>query len=461
MTRRPPPPRTGRLNRRERVERLSIEELERRLAAAQPDSHVGPAPHAGVAEDARAESAFFKFAELEPEAALSSDDQGQLLRAATLHREVAFPAWRDLEARGVPLRRLDGMLRRLPPPVYANLRDGEVGQDALTAAKATYVQAWTLNRRLLDDARDVLEGLRSMGIEFLILKGAAMVPLYYRSDWGRRWMADVDLWVRQSNLARATEVLEREGWEPAAPLQRLEPISHILHAGTFRKTGVGAIDLHSHPMLPCCWPQSDSEFWDASVPVGLDGVPARALCPTDQLFHACVNAEVLEVYHDKPSIYWAADAMAILDKTAGEIDWGRLVALAIDRRLVGAVSTRFTFIREHLEAPIPQEVIAELGRVAPSLAERIERFSVERSDPRERRLLNLVSRFLRLRRLPDFQPIVAGPLRFLKETWNLDRTWQVAPMMMRRLLFNLRTLARARLAREGGLDRSEADGRDG
>ena len=34
-------------------------------------------------------------------------------------------------------------------------------------------------------------------------------------------------------------------------------------------------------------------------------------------------------------------------------------------------------------------------------------------------------------------------------------------MMMRRLLFNLRTLARARLAREGGLDRSEADGRDG
>ena len=216
---------------------------------------------------------------------------------------------------------------------------------------------------------------------------------------------------------------------------RILPLCRFIQHGT--QVG-GCIDLHRHLMLPCCSLSSDDNFWGASVPLEVADVDTRTLCPTDHLFHICGQAEMSRVYQDDASPVWAVDAMNVLNQD--QVDWERLVTLAEDHHLALSLGTRLNFLHDTLGASIPSAVLDQLARWLPTLVERIEASSTVRPDVRERRLSNMASHFLRLRRQPRHRSVLTGPLHFLTDFWNLDHAWQVAPTAARRSLRFLRAL---------------------
>ena len=140
--------------------------------------------------------------------------------------------------------------------------------------------------------------------------------------------------------------------------------------------------------------------------------------------------------------------MAVLTRVPYEINWERFVAIARDRNLGHAVYTCLVYLRRVLHAPVADAVLAELETLPLSWPKRIEQASTGMKVARARRILNLVSQFLRLRRQRRFRPLLMGPVRFLADYWAVDRIRQVAPLLVRKSLKNVRALVKAQGAQQ-------------
>ena len=116
---------------------------------------------------------------------------------------------------------LDAGSQALLPIVYRNLAGHGVNGPEMRRARLAYETTWLGNERLFRDVSALLEALRAVGIETMILKGAALALLHYR-DLGLRSLGDVDVLVRPHDVRRAVDVLTGRGWDPARrPLPNL------------------------------------------------------------------------------------------------------------------------------------------------------------------------------------------------------------------------------------------------
>ena len=86
------------------------------------------------------------------------------------------------------------------------------------------------------------------------------------------------------------------------------------------------------------------------------GVPARVLEPADAVVHICAHAATLGIRH---SPLWPVD-VAMVIRSAPDLDWDRVVARAGEWGFVGAVSAALTWLRGSLEVPVPAAVVREL-----------------------------------------------------------------------------------------------------
>ena len=162
------------------------------------------------------------------------------------------------------------------------------------------VEAQLASRRLVD----VLERLRSAGVEPLLVKGRAIARHY--PEVGLRPYSDIDLIVRLDELDRAREAL-------AIGLPAGLPID--LHAGTVPP------DSHSF---------EDLTARAEETPVG--GTTVRVLGPEDHLRVLSLHA----LRHDVCRPIWLCDLALALDVRSSAFDWTR--CLGEDRQVVDWVA---------------------------------------------------------------------------------------------------------------------------
>ncbi len=295
--------------------------------------------------------------------------QRRLLEAALLGADQAVAAWRRWRAQNAP-DAVDRGSRRLFPLVYHHLRESGVAEDELYELEPFYVRSREGAEWKLRDARPVVAALVEAGIDLLVLKGTALAR-FYAGDAGLRPMADIDLLVRTPDAARAAAVLSALGYAPSHLcwdcLSRFA--FRRLHARSFVAPGRPEIDLHWHALHDSCEPDADEDFWEGAVPIDLAGITVKALNATDQLLHVFVHALHPEKF---VNLRWWADAMHILRHDAEPIDWQRLLAQAVRRRLVLQVRHCLRSLKSILAAPIPEEAIRAFDRARTTWLERIE-----------------------------------------------------------------------------------------
>lgn len=236
-------------------------------------------------------------------------DQELLLHACLLKGAAAVRAF-DLWRARTDIDRLDHGSYRLLPLLYANLRDLGSKDPLTEKLKGVYRRTWYTNQLLFHRAAALIQALEEAGLETLLFKGGALIPLHYK-DLGLRPMGDFDVLVPTERATEAATVLQRNGWRPRLlfETQRLSRDCAGFVSGSGQE-----VDLHWHLLEECCYEGADQPFWDNAVPLSLNGIPTRALGAADHLFYVCVHGSR---WKDVPPVRWVPDALAILGGRPG------------------------------------------------------------------------------------------------------------------------------------------------
>ena len=313
--------------------------------------------------------------------------QELLLKATLLPAKEAVPAWEEWKA-SVDIDKLDAGSYRLLPLLYRNLHGLGIDAPVLSKLKGVYRHTWSKNHFLSQRMIPLLEAFHLASIETLILKGAALILLYY-GDYGLRPMGDFDVLVRRKDLRIAIAVLYRLGWTPESewPKENI-PFKKVLdqlsgspvfelpevllpfhHALGFEDTNGGHIDLHWHLSHECLTSQATDDFRKRAIPTQMNRIPIYVLNPTDQLLHVCLHGSR---WNHLPPVHWIADAMTILNTKELEIDWNHLSAQAEKHQLTLPVTDALFYLRETFDAPIPPVILQHLKRLPTSKREQVK-----------------------------------------------------------------------------------------
>jgi len=276
-----------------------------------------------------------------------TDDQLLLLRAALFDGDDALAAWRAWSAH-VDIEHLDAGSNRMLPLLSYNL-DRLGVSDPLSARLRGYRrQTWYKNQIWLSEMARFLAVLQGAGLETLVLKGTALVLLFY-PDFGLRPMTDLDVLVRREQACAAMLLLAELGWKAnddemerrvrsadramransSDDLASARMTSAALerrvrqgHATDFVNSAKLQLDLHWYVLSENRGPDADDDFWTDAVPVRIGNFTTKALSPTDTLVHVCVHGAK---WCPVPPMRWVADAIMILRVAGDRIDWDRLL----------------------------------------------------------------------------------------------------------------------------------------
>jgi hypothetical protein len=242
---------------------------------------------------------------------------------------------------------VDACPRALLPLLYDMVRRNGLPLDpeTVTYLRSAYVTE-SLRSRAYAAIVDELAALLS-GAPFLLLKGAAVGPLYY-ADPALRHAHDIEILVGTSSRA-------------ALAGSRFRPVGrHYVHASGL------PLRVYTRLFVPR-FSFDERSLWQSAIamPNGLRTVSAAdALALT--LVHASRSVSRL-------SGRWACDAHAIVRH--GDVDWSRFLHTVTTTGAALAVTAQLHWLRDTLDLPVPTDVLAALDthRAGP-----IERFVIAR-----------------------------------------------------------------------------------
>ena len=280
-----------------------------------------------------------------------------LLRACVCAPEPASAAWRDFQAGVGDLKQffetdLTG-LKGLLPVIYGAARRNGI---ALDKDLKSYLRVATVREDLRSGViRDihaaVLTALTAAKIPVLALRGGALADIAYESPVERHCHA-LHLLVRPDSLGPVGDVLRGCAFAPA----RLPEAAPGARQGFRHKDGLPLV-VHTDLYDPPVYDDDSTARWSSSLPADIAGVPVRVPSPTHHLIYI-LTAAFQE--RTRGHLRWACDAMLLIN---GEIaiDWPAFSRLVQHSRLELPVATMLRYLTEHLDAPVPLDVLAALG----------------------------------------------------------------------------------------------------
>jgi Uncharacterised nucleotidyltransferase len=312
-----------------------------------------------------------------------------LLRACLESGAEARDAWEEWSSL-VDFDRLDGESWYLLPLLDKNLRAIGISEHPwLGRIKGCRRYIWAKNRQLLARSSQVIQELRSVvGDNLLIIKGAALAWGHY-SDPGLRPTRDFDCMVKAKSVSRILRHFKSLGWKiprwidwdqnrhaPNVETQRrvdqIPPNCWTDYSDGSVRQPAGQqsiltddrthIDLHWCLMPDLCGAAANETFWNNAVVMRLpDGSEVRTLQSTDLLFHCCLHGLIWEPWSPIPSTRWIVDAVTLLRDTKS-IRWRRLVELAEQLCYTLRLGTALSYVASTFprQTCIPEDVIHSL-----------------------------------------------------------------------------------------------------
>lgn len=258
--------------------------------------------------------------------------------------------------------------RRILGFVYKNLRNEGIPDEQLRGCSELYGVNWMRNPVLLRQAAQVIEGLRILGVETMLLKGAAMVSQYY-ADYGLRYMEDVDLLVPHERRFDAVAALYRMGWRNWQSEEALTDALERGHSNEFSNGQEQKIDLHWRVFHTHFEVAGDGDFWPRARSCRVNESETRIPDASDLLLHIFTHGAQWTPWQ---FVQWVVDASWILGfRPAGSVknssfetvfDWDRFVEASLKRGLSLPVHDCLSYLRSELNAPVPGDVLKTLAR---------------------------------------------------------------------------------------------------
>jgi len=358
--------------------------------------------------------------------------QKVLLRAGLFEAREAIASWRSVRSM-VDLDDLDDESLRLLPLVYANLRRLDVHDPEMGRLKGIYRKTWFENELAFHRLAEALTSFHASGIPTTLLKGAALVDLYYR-DRGSRSMHDIDLLIPMERWSDAVEILGRLDWHSRP--ERFNGVPRFRYEWEFKHRDGYRIDLHWQVIEYMLRPDRELAGVDGRPRLlsrDVAGVTTHVLDHPDELIHVCLHGART---WPMGNLVWVADAMKVLQRVPN-LDWDRVVRVSAVHRCSRAMGEALFFLSDQLGAPVPGSTIQALRSARVSRREALG-YALTSGPGREPRFIHRVVRamghYVRLTAAWPIVDAVRGLPRYLQELQDLDRPSQVPMASLRRLL---------------------------
>ena len=186
------------------------------------------------------------------------------------------------------------------------------------------------NARILEEARAVAGILNRIGIEPVVLKGAALLLAGVYPRPGCRYLCDIDILVPRAQLAAAVEALERDGYRP----DTLDAMAHFRHhypqlQRPRAADGSGSAPLELHHSLGAGVSEkllSGEDLLRGSSVKEWNGVRIRVPSPEHLVTHLILHSQLRHGYSQRiwPPLRALYD-LAMLNRYFGSrLDWDKV-----------------------------------------------------------------------------------------------------------------------------------------
>lgn len=366
-------------------------------------------------------------------------EQELLLKASLLKGRDAAEAWSQWIA-AVNIEDIDAGTYRLLPLLYYNLRSLGIEHPLMKKLKGTRRHTWYQNQILLNCMTGLMRTFHERGMKTLILKGIALILLYYQ-DFGLRPMDDFDVLVPAEKAPEAVHLLQESGWKSRFPLPEkfAGRYRSYKHGHMFQDPSGHELDLHWRVFPSCPEPNADDDLWKDAVSTCMGDVPTLALNPADQLLHVISHGAWWNMI---PPVRWVADAMIILNSNT-DIHWERLINQAGKRRLILPARETLSYLHERLEAPVPLEVLKRLRNRPVSKTERFEYKARRLPNDSRGPFIELGLQYIQYSRAEKKSGLLKCLLRFprfLQISWRIDHLWRVPLVIVTKGLGRIRKI---------------------
>ena len=247
--------------------------------------------------------------------------------------------------------------QHIDPLVYSQLRTyprGAVPVDWMEFLQNFSRNTVVNNLNLTGHLIQILELFQSKGILGIPYKGPVLAALAYGNLGLRRFM-DLDLLVRQADLAGAAELLVSQGYsaQKAEGFSATKRGDRIPGQYLFRsELDECLVELHTERTLRYFpRPIDFNELEKRLVPVSLGGKPVLTLSLEDLLCFVSVHG----TKHMWDRLQWVFD-VAMLAQIPREEEWPRIEERAKEMQCLRMVHLGLYLAKDFFDAPLPEEL---------------------------------------------------------------------------------------------------------
>lgn len=235
------------------------------------------------------------------------------------------------------------------------------------ATRANAARALLMTAELIK----IADLFQAAGIPAIPYKGPVIAVQAY-GDITVREFVDLDIFVRQRDMAKANEIATGLGYAPkflwALSDSRTSSLVPCEYAFTNKARGV-MVELHTEETsryFPV--PPDIDDLWRRTVQVALSGHQVRTFAPEDGLPILCIHGSK-DMWE---RISWIADVAELL-RAHPQFDWEAALLLAQSLRAERMLHLGLELAAGLLEAPLPQEIQARVreDRVATQMASEV------------------------------------------------------------------------------------------
>ncbi len=233
--------------------------------------------------------------------------------------------------------------------------------------KKDYYATAARNSVIFEELRRVLEAFNNVGLETVVLKGAALAETVYK-NLALRSMSDVDLLIKKEDLCSVDRIFKRLGYySPDAkgidfcvvPTDYLTTLAYI-------SSSKNSPRFHIHWHLVNSTIPNDSlirnipmaGIWHDAEKARIAGVEALVMAPHHLFIHLAEHS--LRVTHSLSKLSFLCDINEAVESYCETIDWERLISESKQFNLDRLVYFPLYFAAEFLNTKIPKEVLLRL-----------------------------------------------------------------------------------------------------
>lgn len=181
------------------------------------------------------------------------------------------------------------------------------------------------NDYICDELKIAVRLLNEIGLEPVLLKGAAYLASDIYTDLGARYLVDLDLLLPEAKLEHAVAHLVANGYS----VDQRDSFGRFRHHHAQVSRGSVPIELHhkiglgrSQYMLPA------KELIESATSLDLDGVRVRVPSPTHLAMHLILHSQLLHPYNERiwPPLRAMYDLVQLQERFGAAIDWKQIAA---------------------------------------------------------------------------------------------------------------------------------------